>query len=504
MKNAGLTLAGTLVPIGISLVTVPGYLSALGAQRYGMMNLVWTVIGYFGVLDLGISLATENRISIACAAEHDSDAHADRQGHDRAHAQLEEVFFSAVCMNFITGVIGAVLLLGGALVYLTWFAHLSPGFSHEIYASLPWLAIAIPLANITWVFAGSLTGADRFGVFNLNQVLGMASFQCVPLLAAHFISPTLPVVIGAAVITRVLSGIVLWISTRRSLGLSRWHTPSVAIVRQLFSFGAWVVIGGAAEALATSLDRLFIGGMMGAREVAYYATPQNLVSRLAVLPTAVMRSLFPRLSASSRSDAHALTRQGIALVAGVLTPATIVAICVLHPFLAWWVGNDLATAGVAAGRVLALAVWVGSTASVVRVLLQAQADPGRAARISMIQLPLLALMLWLGLSTLGLVGAALAVLCRSLVDGALLVRSAKLGGRTLLGVLLPHAACLGVAMLLADALSGFLELAAAALVMAAVNLGITLALSAPLRAFVRELPALAMRRTRVQTGDRMV
>ncbi|SEA82641.1 flippase [Paraburkholderia sartisoli] len=474
LRNVGLNLLGTAVPIAISFVTVPGYLLTLGAERYGVMNLVWTLIGYFGVLDMGISLATENRISIARAAK------------DQSHERVEQVFFSALFVNFMTGTAGALLLWGISFTWLKMFGHLSPAFSQEVYASLPWLAVAIPLANLTWVMAGSLTGAERFAVFNLNQVFGMATFQCLPLVAAHWISPTLPVVIATAVATRFLGAIIFGVSTWRVLGLTGWRRPRWPIIKELFQYGSWIVIGGSAEMFAASIDRVIIGTMLGARAVAYYSTPQNLVGRLSVLPTAVMRTLFPRLSASSHVDAHELARQGIALVVGILTPCTIVVICALHPFLLWWVGSEIASAGTTAGHLVALSVWVGSSASVVRVLLQARADPGRAARISLVQLPVLAVLLWVGISMFGLVGAALAVLLKTLIDGALLIILSRLGGRALLGVLVPHALCLCMAIAIASVVDSRLMLAGAALVLVAVNLALSLALSAELRDFVHK------------------
>jgi len=475
LRNVGLNLLGTAVPIAISLVTVPGYLNTLGADRYGVMSLVWTLIGYFGILDMGISLATENRISIARASK------------DVPHERVEEVFFTALFVNFTTGVIGAALLWGGVWSYLTWFGHVSPGFSREIIDSLPWLAAAIPLANLSWVFAGSLTGAERFDMFNINQVLGMATFQCLPLAAAHWIGPSLPVVIATAVLTRLVTGIAFGISTWRVLGLTRWRMPSWPIVKELFHYGSWIVIDGAAEMFAQSLDRVVIGGMLGARAVAYYATPQNLLGRLSVLPTAVMRTLFPRLSASSHADAHDLTRQGIALVAGVLTPATIGAICLLSPFLTWWVGAELANAGVMPGRIIALTVWIGSTASVVRVLMQAQSKTASAAHISLIELPITLVLLWIGVRTLGLEGAALAVLARSVIDGVLLAKLSRLGCRLLASVLMPHALFLSVAFAVSCLIDNAWVVAGLGVALAAANLAVSFAMSAQLRAIVWQL-----------------
>ncbi len=151
----------------------------------------------------------------------------------------------------------------------------------------------------------------------------------------------------------------------------------------------------------------------------------------------------------------------------------------------------MAGAGVAAGRIVALAVWVGSTANMLRVLLQAQAAPGRAARIGMVQLPVFALLLWFGISYFGLMGAALAVLARSLLDGFLLIVLSRIGGRALAGVLLPHAACLCVALAVAGTVSGLAWLVCATALLVAANLAVSVALSGELRGYLWHLWARA-------------
>ena len=54
LKNVAINFAGLVLPTFISLVTVPTYIHMLGVDRYGFVALVWTLIGYFGVLDFGV------------------------------------------------------------------------------------------------------------------------------------------------------------------------------------------------------------------------------------------------------------------------------------------------------------------------------------------------------------------------------------------------------------------------------------------------------------------
>ncbi|MDB5831764.1 MAG: polysaccharide biosynthesis protein, partial [Caballeronia sp.] len=48
--------------------TVPAYIHLVGVERYGVISLVWTLIGYFGILDLGMGMAAQHKISKAHAA----------------------------------------------------------------------------------------------------------------------------------------------------------------------------------------------------------------------------------------------------------------------------------------------------------------------------------------------------------------------------------------------------------------------------------------------------
>ena len=92
LKNVGINFFGLVLPTFVSLVTVPSYIRLLGVERYGVIALVWTLIGYFSILDLGMSMAAQNHISKALASK-DSD-------------ECARVFWSATWLNLVTGIIG--------------------------------------------------------------------------------------------------------------------------------------------------------------------------------------------------------------------------------------------------------------------------------------------------------------------------------------------------------------------------------------------------------------
>jgi len=56
-KNFFFNLVGMALPIVSSLVTVPIYIHHMGVERYGVLSVVWILLGYLGFLDFGLSRA---------------------------------------------------------------------------------------------------------------------------------------------------------------------------------------------------------------------------------------------------------------------------------------------------------------------------------------------------------------------------------------------------------------------------------------------------------------
>lgn len=458
VRNVAINFIGLILPTFVSLATVPAYIRLVGVERYGVISLVWTLIGYFSILDLGMSMAAQHQIAKAHAA-----GDADRRA---------RVFWSAVWLNFATGVIGGLSIYFGAFLYTAYVAHSAPALQHEVYRALPWLALAIPIANVSWVFAGAINAMERFGVYNANQTVGTFLFQLLPLGAACFIAPNLQTVIAAAVVARLLAALLLARASFRLLGIRRVDWPQRRVAGGLFRFGGWMLVSSITTMLTDSLDRVLLGAHLGARFVTYYTVPQNLVTRLNMFPNAMVRTLFPRLSAIERGDAHSMVATSLEFLNGVFTPLALFAMLALEPFLHVWIGSDLAVASAPVGRILVIAVWLVGQASVTRILIQSQIDPATAARAGLCQLPFFVALLWYGIERFGPVGAASVVALRSLVDYTVLLWMSRVRAKPIALDMLAHLAFLIAGLVLAyliDAVNHPVQTIAAALLLALAN-----------------------------------
>lgn len=474
VRNIIINFFGLAAPTLVSLMTVPAYIRLMGVERYGVINLVWALIGYFSLLDLGTSLATENQIAKVRNAPGDA---------------VERIFFGACFLNLCTGIAGGLIVWLGASAWLAYGAHVDPAFRSELMSALPWVAVAVPLANVTWVFAGAITAVERFGSYNANQTLGTFLFQLLPLAAIYWLSPSLAVALPAAVLARLVAGVLLGFATFRALGIKRLRMPEREVIAELFAYGKWTLLFSGAGAIAATLDRVIVGAILGARYVTYYTTPQNLVTRLNMLPSAMLRTLFPRLSAASREDAHDLARDALAFLNGVFTPCMIVALFALKPFLVIWLGASIAESAAPVGRLLVIGVWLAGQSSILGILIQAQANPASVARVSWLQLPLLGAALWAATHAFGLMGTGAVVVAKSLCDYAVFLYFARVHVRSIVGNMLAHLSFIVVAFGVANMPLSMPAAAAAALATAAANLALSLHQSATLRKIVRRFLA---------------
>jgi O-antigen/teichoic acid export membrane protein len=481
VKDLTINFVGLVLPTFVSLATVPAYIHILGVERFGAIALVWVLIDYFAVLGLGMSVAAQNRISKAYSS---GDAYS-----------CIAVFWSAVWLNVVGGVvIGLVVYLGG-LIYTAFFYSAASSLKDEIAMALPWLAVAVPVANATCVFAAAICGAERFAAYNTTQTTGMILFQLVPLCIAWLIGPTLQGVVACAVIVRFLTAAQLGRLSVRVLGVSDIRLPQWDVVKGLFSFGGWVFISTVTTIVTESLDRVLLGAVLGARPLTYYSVPKNLVTRLNIVPLALIRALFPRLSVVNREHAQALTQQSLEFLNGAFTPIAIFAMLAVGPFLQQWVGNEIASVSAPIAQILIVAVWLLGQAETTRVLIQSQLNPATAALASFLQLPAYMVMLWFAIKRFGLPGVAVANIVRTMFDYVILLWLSHIPARPIVLDMLAHLAFLLVGLWLANSMLTPSVTLAAGIFLVAVNVVWSLAMSPGLRGLGRSLLL------RLQGGD---
>jgi O-antigen/teichoic acid export membrane protein len=398
-------LAGALIPILLGIVVVPLYLHAIGVARYGVLSLVWLVVGYFGLFDLGLARATAYHIA---------------RLHTAGSAERGQVFMTAAALNVLVGLAGAAVLFAFLPVLLRDAFHIPAPLLGELAGSRFWIAASVPLATLNGVLLGALEGRQRFDLLNLSTGSTAFLLQLVPLAIAFVHGPSLAWLLPSVVLARAvaslgtLGGVLYALPfTAKAVGVSRAH------IGQLLRYGGWITVSSLAGNLLVALDRLLIGTSLGVVAVSFYTVPYNLVTRASILPSAVSTSLFPRLSRHEGEDAASLAARGVVTLAAIFTPLVVLGLLALPLFMQLWLGRDFARHATPVALILLAGIWINGLAFVPFSHLQAGNRASRSAWLHVVELPLFLALLWFGLREFGLLGAAIAWTIRAAADAVM-------------------------------------------------------------------------------------
>jgi O-antigen/teichoic acid export membrane protein len=204
-----------------------------------------------------------------------------------------------------------------------------------------------------------------------------------------------------------------------------WHAPSVG---PLLRFGGWMTVSNIVGPLMVTLDRFLIAGLISVTAVAYYATPYELVTKLLLVPVAVVGVMFPAFSVSfvkDRGRAAVLYWRSLKFILLALFPIILLIVVLARNGLTLWLGADFAQHSTRVVQCLAVGVFANSLALVPFSFVQGVGRPDLTAKLHLLELPVyLGVLLWL-IHADGIEGAALAWSARTVLDALVLFLIAK-------------------------------------------------------------------------------
>lgn len=409
LRSGVLSLGTSAAPLIVALLALPLLTRHLGTERLGLLALAWAWLGYAGLLDFGLGRAVTRMVAAADAGE-----------------ALEAPIGAFVSTAHATlTVIGLLLGLVGALIapwYVTSVLHVSAGLRSDAMLSAVLFALTVP----------AVTGASvPRAVLEARRQFADVNFVRLPVSIGSFAVPVmlLPVTSSLTAIAAALAVIRLWAWWRyqtlshRIMPRGQHDAPARAHLVPLMRASVWMTVSNVLSPLMTVLDRFLIGSLISVSAVALYAVPWEAVTKLWIVPGALMMVLFPAMSAAYAADSGtlaALHSSGVKLVTLIVAPVCAIT-CVTAPLIIQLVGGA-AYAGdsVFVLRLLAIGVAANCTAIVPASLLQATGRARWMATIHLYEVIPYGLLLWLAATRWGIVGAAAAWTSRAVIDAALM------------------------------------------------------------------------------------
>jgi O-antigen/teichoic acid export membrane protein len=405
--NAAISLFSAVAPALVALVAIPGLVHSLGAELFGLLSFIWIVFGTFAVLDFGTGRATTKFVAELLARERGAD--------------IPALFWSASAINLGVGLFCGLLLFALAPWFSAHVVKVPVALQPTATIALRITAFALPWVVLGGVFRSALEGLQRFDLSNAVQVPVSALNYIAPLFVARA-GGSLPWVIASVCLTRVCAVPPLLLLCRRQLPMLGRPRIERNELRRLVQFGGWLTVSNVAGPLLLSLDRLFVGSVLGARALGLYAPVYELVTRLSLIPASVMAALFPAFSTLTDRSAdevrHAM-RRAQRLLALLMLPVMIVGVSFAPIILQLWLRTAQTPASATAMQLLLIGVVALSIGAVPFTLVQALGKPKWSATIHVVELPIHAALTWWAVTHFGVVGAAAAWSLRALYDAAL-------------------------------------------------------------------------------------
>lgn len=396
-RNTNWNLAGFGLPLLLGLVAIPYLIKQVGVEAFGVLTLVWALIGYFSLFDFGLGRALTQQV-------------ATNRVSGQIH-QLPSLIKTGLFFTAATGLIGGILL--AVLAEPLGFKWLRVGIPLQLstFYALLIASFGIPMTTLTTGLRGILEAYEDFKAVNLlRMVLGSANFG-LPVVIVMVFGPALALMVGSLIVARLVVLVAHFYLVYKKLPAGWLNAKfSKHNMRSLLSFGAWMTVSNIISPLMVTADRFIISTVLGASVVAYYTVPFEVVSKISIIPGALSAALFPRIASMlviETLGAKHLYYQSIKIVAAAMLPICALTAIGSHWGLSIWLGKEFADHSWSIVSILAVGIFVNGMAAVPYSIIQAAGNARLTARLHILEVVLYLPLLIICLNYFGLVGAAI-------------------------------------------------------------------------------------------------
>jgi O-antigen/teichoic acid export membrane protein len=371
------SLSGTTlyaVNIVIAFIMTPVLIRALGNRDYGLWELVMSVIGYMGLLDLGIGGSLVRFVSVADGRQDKDD--------------LQQTISTAFTFFAAVGAVAVVLFFA-----LGYSPGLIAGSETKDIANLGTVFILLGVnAGMLFplqVFIATLMGVQRHYFINNVRILLATVRACLTyylllryqgrgLIILALLEPVFQAIMfvlfaGAVYLDRNIPKIALSAVTRSK-------------AKEMITFGAKSATMMVASRLQNQSVPLIIGNTIGLGQIVYFVMPNRLVDYAKELSQAIGFPLTPYFGAAigKGGDHDELVKSwlNITLALQIISLAIPVVIYFCgETFLRLWIGEEYAVFGRIVMYILLAGLVADSLATNAFRMLTAQGKHGRSALV---------------------------------------------------------------------------------------------------------------------------
>ncbi|MGQ0560239.1 MAG: flippase [Gemmatimonadota bacterium] len=393
VRNSAFNLAGQGITLLAGLISIPIAFRHLGTERFGLLTLVWGMLSYAVVFDLGTGPA----VARATAASLVQD-----QG-----ARIGAIVRAGMSIQIGLGVAAAAGLVLFATLLIR-LLNIPVAFQRETILAIYALAAGLPVILMAQSQQAVLEGLERFDLI---------AYIRTPVAVAAYAIPAYGAIVGWSV-----ARIVVLVLASRVVAMILFYVMYLVVLppaqngamreelRALFRYSRWLALSGVLTQLLIYLDRFVLSATSGLHAVAQYTAPYDAATKLLILPGSIGVAMFPGMAKDAArdraSDAKARSKAAGRTIMLIMLPICILLIAFAGPLLRLWLGPQLTSEGVNAFRILVLATFFHAAAYPPVILIEALGRSDVVARYYLLELAGYTPIMLFAIMRFGVAGAA--------------------------------------------------------------------------------------------------
>lgn len=402
-RNVAFSGLGYLLPILVSLATIPMMLRFMGADIYGLYIICVSLIGFIAFADLGVGQAVIKYIS-------QYEATGER-------AKVKPFLEVARTFYVVLGLLIAALLavfsneLGG------WLRQGKPDSQVDVALAgqaLAITALAFLFGYLNQFYLNVFRAYHRFDIpaviHNAANVVGILQ-AVVLLLLGHGLLAILWGYVAVQAIA-LLSGYLL-ARHLLSIGGGLRFSLGYQVLKEILGFSSYTFVSNFLGGVVFRLDKLFIGVLLGTEAVAYYQIPHTIAQMANGVIQVLSQITFPRFSELSslqqQEQRLVLYKQALLLVFIVGAVINLGLISAGGAFLSIWISPEFAERSTLTLQIVALYSFFQSNTMIPYWVLQGEGKAKVAALSSLVGTVCYFIGLYLLTPVYGYNGAALSL-----------------------------------------------------------------------------------------------
>jgi O-antigen/teichoic acid export membrane protein len=326
-KNINYHLSSTLFNMLTLLILTPFIINNLGTEEYGIYIILGTMIGFLGIMELGLGKATIYYVA-KYYKQNDGDG-------------VNRVFSATFWMFFILGIVLLMSLLGASNTLLELFNMKSLG-SEEGSKLINYSIISFFLVFMASSFITIPQALLRYDLFSYLQI-GQNIFRLIVNILAIYLGTGLAGLLISNIIVATVYIVVSIIMAHKLLPGLKLQWPTIYGTKEVFSYGVFSFFTSVIGMMWRYGDIFLIGYFLGPLYVAFFSVPQQIMLKLLGLLNSVGQVLFPQYAnIETRIEREKLFLDSTYILLNASIIIFVPLAVIFNDFLTLWISSDFA------------------------------------------------------------------------------------------------------------------------------------------------------------------